>query len=42
MSVLMAIIQPKGGGSTDTGRKRIEGEMSLSRIEEMEATDEPA
>lgn len=38
----MAIIQPKGGGSTNAGRKRIEGEMSLSRIEEMEATDEPA
>lgn len=38
----MRIIQSRGGGSSDISRKRIEGEMSLSREEDMEATEEPA
>lgn len=38
----MRIIQSRGRGSSDISRKGIEGEMSLSREEGMEATEEPA
>lgn len=38
----MGIILSRGGGGSDIGRKRTEGEMSLSREAEREAMEEPA